>query len=186
MSGPVEEWGADLYGDPCAECGFEWSLGPWEAVRVVEELPVRFAQVLAGCTGRERCAESVWGPAAYVGHVGDDLRIWAERLAGAWLSGEVEVGGYDPDLLARARGYEGLALSGALWSLERAVADWRESAVSALRAGVVLRHAARGARRAVDVVLDNAHHGHHHVRDVGRVVGRDVPPGRARGRAVGR
>ena len=173
MSGPVESWGAELYGDPCRECG--GSVGPWEAVRLVEELPSRCRELLAGCTGRERCAGLAWTPSAYVAHVGDNLRIWAERLAGAWLSGEVAVSGYDADLLARARGYDSVGLAGALWSLERAVVDWSASVTAALRAGVVLRHAGRGPQRAEDVVRDNAHDGHHHVWDVGRIVGGDGP-----------
>lgn len=43
------------------------------------------------------------GPAAYVSHVADNLRIWSERLAGARLAGVTGVPGYDQDLLAQAR-----------------------------------------------------------------------------------
>jgi hypothetical protein len=178
---PVERWGAELYGDPCGGCGFVWSVDPWEAVRSVEALPSRCRELLAGCTGRERCADLAWTPAAYVAHVGDNLRIWAERLAGAWLSGESAVSGYDADLLARARGYDSVGPAGALWSLERAVVDWSGSVTAALRAGVVLRHAARGVLRAEDVARDNAHDGHHHLWDIGRIVGRGSPGGRPAG-----
>ena len=38
----VEKWGADLYGDPCRECGFGWKLSPAQAVASVRA--VRGAQ----------------------------------------------------------------------------------------------------------------------------------------------
>ena len=57
---------------------------------------------LAGATGRERHPDLAWTTAAYVSHVTDNLRTWAERLAGGYLAGDLAVPGYDPDLLSRA------------------------------------------------------------------------------------
>jgi len=51
---------------------------------------------------------------AYVSQVTGNLRTWAERLAGGYLAGDLEVPGYDPDLLARARHYNEVSLAGAL------------------------------------------------------------------------
>ena len=166
----MEQWGAGLYGDPCAGCGFAWSVTPQEAIRRVEELPARFRGLLAGKTGYERHPDLAWTPAAYVSHVTDTLRTGAERLAGARLSGAVDVPGYDPDLVAHARHYNEIAPAAALWSLERSVDAWAEAVTAALDVGVVLQHATRGVQRAEDVARNNAHDGYHHVWDIERIL----------------
>jgi hypothetical protein len=166
----MEKWGASLYGDPCSSCGFGWSLPPGEAIRIVEELPGRCHILLAGQTGFERHPDLAWTPAAYISHITDNLRNWAERLAGARLSGAVEVPGYDPDLIAQARHYNEIAPAAAIWSLERAVDAWAESVTAALDDEVVLRHATRGLQRAEDIARNNAHDGHHHVWDIRRIL----------------
>lgn len=167
----MERWGADLYGDPCAGCGYGWSLTPAEAVRLVQGLPDRFGQLLECCTGEERHPDLAWGPTGYVCHVVDNLRAWAEGLgAGVRLGGEVAVPGYDPDLLAEARRYHTIAPAAALWSLDRAVSAWTEAATAAVDHGVVLRHAARGIQRAADVARNNAHDAYHHVWDIERIL----------------
>lgn len=166
----MERWGANLYGDPCEGCGFGWSLTPRDAIRSVARLPARCQTLLVGHTGYERHPDLAWTPAAYVSHIADNLRNWAERLAGARLSGAVDVPGYDPDLVAEARHYNEIAPAAALWSLGHAVAAWTESVRAALDAGTVLRHATRGEQRAEDVARNNAHDGHHHVWDVTRIL----------------
>jgi hypothetical protein len=166
----MEEWGARRYGDPCSGCGFGWGLSPAEAVALVRSMPARFAERLAGASGDERHPELAWTPAAYVSHVADNLRTWSERLTGARLSGATEVPGYDPDLLARARRYDAVALAVALWSLGWAARAWAESVTAALAAGVVLHHATRGMQRAEDVARNNAHDAFHHLWDVDRII----------------
>lgn len=167
----MERWGADLYGDPCRGCGYDWSLPPQEAIHVLERLPSRFRELLDRCTGHERHPDLSWGPLGYVCHVVDNLRIWADGLAaGVRLSDEVSVPGYDPDLLAEARRYHRIAPEAALWSLERAAACWAETVTAALDRGVVLRHAARGTQRAEDVARNNAHDAYHHVWDIERIL----------------
>ncbi|OKH98959.1 hypothetical protein A6A06_25485 [Streptomyces sp. CB02923] len=140
----------------------------------MQGLPSRFGGLLAGRTGYERHPDLAWTSAAYVSHVTDNLRNWAERLAGARLSGVVEVPGYDPDLAGQARHYNEIAPAAALWSLERAVDAWVDSATAALDSGVVLQHATRGAQRAEDVARNNAHDGHHHAWDVERILAADA------------
>lgn len=166
----MENWGARLYGNPCRDCGYDWSLTPREAVALVGELPARFAEMLEGRHGGERHPELGWTAAGYVSHVTDNLRIWSERLTGARLAGAVHVPGYDPDLLARARRYDEIPAAAALWSLRHAATAWAEALTSALDDEVVLRHAARGTQRAEDVARNNAHDGHHHAWDVGRIL----------------
>ncbi|MFC1437407.1 hypothetical protein ABUW04_03985 [Streptacidiphilus sp. N1-10] len=136
----------------------------------MEELPTRFRLLLAGHSGHERHPDLAWTPAAYISHVTDNLRNWAERLAGARLSGAVDVPGYDPDLIARARHYNEIAPAAALWSLEHAVTAWVASVTDALEGGIVLRHATRGVQRAEDVARNNAHDGHHHAWDIERIL----------------
>lgn len=166
----METWGAALYGDPCRACGFEWNLTPEHAVALVREVPGGFADRLRLAMGRERHPELAWTPSAYVSHVADNLRTWAERLIGALRDGIVEVPGYDPDLLAAARRYDDISPAAALWSLTWASRAWVEAIEEALAAGVVLRHAARGPQRAGDVARNNAHDAHHHLYDVGRIL----------------
>ncbi|SIR19829.1 hypothetical protein [Micromonospora avicenniae] len=166
----MEKWGADLYGQPCRGCGFDWELSPAEAVAVVRAMPEAYAKRLADASGQERHPDLAWTSAAYVSHVTDNLRTWAERLAGGYLAGVSDVPGYDPDLLAQARHYNEIALAGALWSLRWAVEAWAEAVESALASGVVLQHATRGAQRAEDVARNNAHDAHHHLWDVERIL----------------
>jgi hypothetical protein len=166
----VEQWGASLYGDPCRECGFGWGLTPEQAIAMVREVPGGYAARLAGATGRERHPDLAWTAVAYVGHVTDNLRTWAERLAGAHLAGDLAVPGYDPDLLARARHYDELSLAGALWSLRWAATAWADAAQQALAADVTLQHATRGPQRAQDVARNNAHDAHHHLWDITRIL----------------
>lgn len=166
----MESWGAALYGDPCRECGFRWGLTPEQAVAAVAALPARYRELLAGRTGRERHPDLSWTPAAYVCHVADNLRAWAERLAGARLSGDPAVPGYDPDALAAARGYDRIGPAAALWSLEHAVPLWAGSVTEALAAGTLVQHATRGLQTAADVARNNAHDAHHHAWDVTRIL----------------
>ena len=166
----MEQWGASLYGDPCRECGFGWKLTPEQAVTVVRAAPGSYKAWLARATGRERHPDLAWTAAAYVCHVTDNLRTWAERLAGGYLAGDRAVPGYDPDLLAQARHYDEASLAGALWSLRQAAPAWTEAAEKAVAAGLVLQHATRGPQRAEDVARNNAHDTHHHLWDIGRIM----------------
>jgi hypothetical protein len=171
----VEAWGARLYGDPCRECRFDWSITPSAAASLVAAIPARYAGLLDGHDAARRYPGLDWTAGAYVCHVSDNLRVWAERLAGAALGGSPRVAGYDPDLLARARQYDQVEVSGALWSLRHAVTAWTEAVAIAGQAGVVLIHAGRGEQRPGDVARNNAHDAFHHGRDIQRILA--GPPG---------
>lgn len=84
-------------------------------------LPPRCRELLK-TYGHERYPDLAWNPAAYISQMTDNLRNWAERLAGARLSGAADVPGYDPDVLAQARHHNEIAPAAALWSLEDAAA----------------------------------------------------------------
>lgn len=176
----MESWGSALYGDPCRQCGYDWSILPAEAVTLVVSTPARYAALLTGVDGSQRHPELGWSAGGYVCHVGDNLRIWAERLAGAALGGGRQVPGYDENLLAQARAYDQVPLTGALWSLRHAARDWQQAVDLALGQDLVLVHAGRGEQTAADVARNNAHDAYHHEWDIARVL--DVVTG-ARERA---
>lgn len=165
---PVEIWGAALYGNPCRACGYEWSISFEAAVVLVSTTPSRYSDLLEGRDASLRHADLDWSAGAYVCHVTDNLRIWAERLAGAALGGETRVPGYDAGLLGRARAYNLIPLVGALWSLRHAARDWVEAVEAAVRSDVVLLHAGRGEQRTTDVARNNAHDAAHHEWDIRR------------------
>jgi len=136
----------------------------------VDGTPSELAALLVGSDGTERHPGLAWPVVAYVCHVGDNLRIWAERLAGLALGEHRPVARYDPDLLARARRYDEVALTGALWSLVAAVGEWNDAVSMAAEAGVTLVHPDRGEQTLVDVVRSNAHDVFHHCWDIRRTI----------------
>jgi hypothetical protein len=164
----MSRWGGSTYGDPCRECGFRWQLSLDDAVSVVSSTPDRVADALAERDPTRHHPDLAWSALAYVCHITDNLRIWAERLAGAALGSMSSVSPYDGDLLARARAYEGVPLQGALWSLGRAVEDWKAAILLAMERNAVLQHPERGPQTVEDVALTNAHDAHHHVWDIRR------------------
>ena len=164
----MSEWAVALYGDPCRGCGYRWTIGNGDAVIMVSEVPATFGRVLAGATGKERHPDLAWSASAYVSHVADNLRIWAERLAGVTAGAPPDVGGYDQDGLAEARGYQHIPLQAAQWSLSRSVAGWLQAVGQARTHGIVLIHPERGGQSLSDVVLANAHDAFHHRLDIER------------------
>lgn len=123
----METWGATRYGDPCRECSYDWSISTADALVLVAGIPARYAELLTGTDGRQRHPDLTWTTGAYVCHVVDNLRIWAERLAGALLGGSRQIPGYNENLLAQARAYQDVPLAGALWSLQHATRQWQEA-----------------------------------------------------------
>ena len=49
------------------------------AANIIQAAPDRFEVLLAGRDGSERCDDLGWNTAAYVIHLADVLRIWADR-----------------------------------------------------------------------------------------------------------
>ncbi|WP_181309952.1 hypothetical protein [Nocardioides campestrisoli] len=163
----VELWGAPLYGDPCRECGFAWSISPQDAVAWVRDFEQHARVAVGSLTGDERLGG--WSVAEYVSHVGDNLRHWSERVQAARLSGRTQVAGYDPDALGDARGYASIPLQVGLWSAGHAAQRWADVLGAALDEGVELQHVARGLQRAEDVARNNCHDAYHHLWDIRRI-----------------
>jgi hypothetical protein len=166
MTTDPSPWGTSTYGDPCRACGFAWTVSLDDASTQMAEVPAAYAGLLAGATGRERQADLTWSVAAYVCHVGDNLRIWSERLMGVALGAAPEVVGYDENELARARHYEDIPLESALWSLRMAVDQWLIAVTRSRPTGPVLLHPERGRQSLLEVAQSNLHDARHHQWDI--------------------
>jgi hypothetical protein len=166
----MSDWGRATYGEPCRECGYTWTVTEEQAVAIVTSSTDRLARELADVDGSLRHPALGWPVVAYVCHVADNLRIWAERLAGLAAGDTRPVGRYDQDLLAEARRYEEISLLGALWSLERASRDWTDAVGLAHGAAITLVHPDRGDQSLLDVVRSNAHDVFHHGVDIRRTI----------------
>jgi hypothetical protein len=164
----VNEWHRERYGDPCNECGFDWSIGYREALAVADAIPARCAEALNGRTGSERSPALAWSAGEYVCHIVDNFRIWAERLAAAGRGTSVVLTPYDCDALAEARAYRAVPLEGSLWSLGLAEREWRDAVQLAEGARSVLVHPERGQQTVEEVVRGNVHDAVHHHWDIQR------------------
>ena len=165
----MDEWGPRTYGEPCRECGFSWNAPVPDAVASVAAFPAALADELAYTSGAERGAGLSWSVTAYVAHVSDNLRIWAERIAGITMGGSSAVTSYDENLLAAARGYDALSSQGATWGLKRSVRDWIE-AVAGAPADLRMTHPERGVLELDQIVRSNAHDAMHHLWDIRRIL----------------
>jgi len=165
----MSDWGRGYYGDPCRECGYSWSIEVDDAVRLIQAVPERYAALIGEGDGSARGAGLEWSSGAYVCHVADNLRIWAERLVGAARGSSRPVAPYDADLLARARNYGAVPVEGALWSVRLAAAAWEEAVELGATGRVVLAHPERGPQTVSDVVRNNAHDAYHHAWDIERI-----------------
>jgi hypothetical protein len=162
----MNDWGSQTWGEPCRECGFSWDTPAEQALATMTTVPARFRAVTDDATGTETGAGLTWSVGAYVCHVADNLRIFAERLVGVSRSGNPRVAAYDQDELAAARHYEDIPLVGAQWSLERAVDDWLSAVAMARAAGATFDHPERGHYQWSDVVTSNLHDALHHEHDI--------------------
>jgi hypothetical protein len=134
---------------------------------MVAGLPERLGVLLSGASGEERHPALGWSVTGYVAHVGDNLRIWAERLAQVTRGGSAVVAGYDENALARARVYDALGLAGTLWTLERSTRDWL-AAVDLAAPDLTMDHAERGVIGLEDLIKTSAHDALHHEWDIER------------------
>jgi hypothetical protein len=165
-----EPWGAGLYGDPCRECGFGWAISAEDAIELTAGVPARYRALLEHATGYERHPDLSWNASAYVSHVADNLRMWAERLAGIRISGQHRAPAYDQDLMAEARHYNEIDKAAALWALDHAVSLWLDGVTSALALGLEVDHATRGVMSATDIIRANTHDAYHHAWDIERIL----------------
>ena len=158
----IEEWG-----NPCRECGFDWTQAPESVIAAVEALPDRFDALLAGHTGDETASDAppgqpIWSAKAYVFHVADNLRIFAERLEGVFAGAPTTLAAYDQDDLAAARDYDAMSLQSALWSVRTATEMWVAAARESLIRPFTYQHAERGELNAAEITRGPGHDALHH------------------------
>lgn len=168
-------WWIAQWGDPCRECGFDWSQSPATAIAAVEALPDQFDSLLAGRIGDEQAADAhpgqpSWSAKAYVFHVADNLRIFAERLEGVFAGAPTTLAAYDQDELAAARNYDAMSVQSALWSMRTATETWAAAARESLARGGTYLHAERGELNAAEITRGPAHDAVHHLLDVRRAL----------------
>jgi hypothetical protein len=159
----------DRYGDPCRACGFLWALDDESCRRIIDDAPKSYAALLVGRVGLEQHPDLAWNASAYVAHVADNTRIWAERVAGTALGDAGRVVPYDEEALGRARNYDGLGLQGATWSLARAIGDWQAAEALADHDHILLLHPEQGRLELSQVRRVVAHELHHHAADLHRI-----------------
>jgi hypothetical protein len=153
----------------CAECGFAWSATGDEAMAVVEDGPARLARLLEGWNGAVPPNSPVWSPSAYVWHVGDVVRAWAERLHSLGNDPAADWASFDPDELARARHYDALPASSGSWALARSV-DALVLSLEPLEGDTPFMHPQWGSGTVADALRWLAHETEHHALDVRRGV----------------
>ena len=151
----------------CAECGFSWLTTGDQALVEVRGGPARFARQLHGRDVTVAPAPEMWSPSAYVWHVGDVVRAWAERLHSLGTDPDAAWAGFDPDELARARRYDALPGSSGPWSLARSV-DALVQSIEPLATGTPFEHPEWGSGTVADALRWLAHETVHHELDVRR------------------
>ncbi len=155
------------HGSSCAECGFSWLATGDEALAEVRDGPDRFARLLEDRRATVSPAPETWSPAAYVWHVGDVVRAWAERLHSLAADPEAAWAGFDPDELARARHYDTLPATTGPWALARSV-DALVLALEPLTTETSFLHPEWGSGTVADALRWLAHEMVHHELDVRR------------------
>lgn len=166
----MSDWGSNKYGDPCRECGFVWTISLAEAVALLASIPARFREALGDHDASARHPDLTWSAGAYVAHVGDNLHIFAERIAALDLGAYGDTVPYDPDQLAEARQYEHIPILGALWSLDHAVADIIEAVEHSEGKEITMIIDDRGPQNLTDILRTTTHDAWHHVWDVQRTL----------------
>lgn len=154
----------------CAECGFSWLTESRGALDAVERAPGRFEELLAGTDGTVAPAPEVWSPSAYVWHVSDLVRAWAERLHSLAVDPQAAWAGFDPDELAQARHYDALPQASGPWAVARSVDALRKS-LGSLASDTAFTHPEWGSGTVADALRWLAHEAVHHDLDVRRGLG---------------
>ncbi len=149
----------------CPECGFPWSTGVEDAIAMVGESPLLFAQALASVDAATTSPSGVWSPTQYLWHMVDVLRIGTERLWTLEVDADAGLPSWDENDLARVRRYGDLSASVGMIAYERAVETWVGAAKNT-PPGASATHSELGALSTADVIRRNAHEAQHHLLDI--------------------
>lgn len=165
--GSVNDYLVARYGDPCRECGFVWTLDLRTARDLVEGADARLAVLRDFPATTPVLPRGTWGAAGYVAHLADSVRIWAGRLAATSLDPAAAIVTYEEGALGAIMGYASASIEGSLWTLTRAIGDWK-AARSLAGCGVHLDHPEQGLLTVDEVQAILAHEVHHHSKDLWR------------------
>jgi hypothetical protein len=168
----VNEYNRSRFGDPCRTCGFDWLTDSDTCRQIVGGAATRFRVLLSRRDGSEQDGGLEWNARAYVAHVADGMRIWAERVAAVALGAVGPIVTYDESVLGEVRGYQDLALQGGLWSLERASGDWQAAEALADGSDLLLDHPEQGSIALSEVRRIVAHDVEHHAFDLSIILKR--------------
>ena len=159
-----------MYGeDPpsrCPQCEFAWDLDFDDTLKVIRDAPSQIAGQLDGRDGLATPSDGSWNAVAYVWHLTDLARAWAERWVQISHDPGSELIGFDPDDLADARNYRRLPAAPGLWALRGAVQQLLD-ATGLLSADSEFLHGDWGRGTVTDAMRWLAHEFRHHEMDIG-------------------
>jgi hypothetical protein len=149
----------------CPTCGYRWSIDETDALALIEAGPDRYDAILAGKDGMRHQPDGSWNATAYLWHLTDLMRSWAERWVQIREAPGSRLVGFDPDVLAEARGYRSLPTHPGLWALRSSVDTFIE-VTSMITPETSFEHGDWGTGDVADALRWLGHEIHHHVGDV--------------------
>ena len=151
--------------DTCAACGWQWSTSAEDSLAAITGAPARYAELLADRNGLAPAADGGWNATAYLWHLTDLARSWAERWVQVRASPGSLLVGWDPDVLAEARNYRALPTTAALWALDDAVSSFVDQC-RATDVNLPFQHGEWGRGSVADAIRWLGHEFVHHEGDV--------------------
>lgn len=140
-------------------------MDPVDAREAIARAPDRYIELLADRDGMAPAADGGWNATAYVWHLTDLARSWAER----WVQVRTDPGsllvGWDPDELAEARGYRALPTAPATWAMRDAVSAFL-GRCDEVDLGASFEHGDWGRGSVADGIRWLGHEFTHHQLDV--------------------
>jgi hypothetical protein len=149
----------------CPACGYDWTIDASDALRLIVSSPDRFEAALDGRDGMHPQADGSWNATAYLWHLTDLARSWAERWVQIGTAPGSRLVGFDPDELADVRGYRSLPTSAGLWALRSGVGTFVEI-TGTLPLDTPFDHGDWGMGDVADALRWLGHEFHHHEMDV--------------------
>jgi hypothetical protein len=149
----------------CPACGYRWDTAWVDALDMIEFAPDEIRRILDGRDGMQAQADGSWTASAYIWHLTDLATIWSERWIQISHSPDEPLVGFDPDILADARGYRDLPTSAGLWALGRAVSTFVTTTRS-VPPDSTFEHGDWGRGTVGDAVRWLGHEFHHHTGDI--------------------
>jgi len=162
-------------GGRCEQCGFDWTITPEDAEKLILETPTVTATLIGDRwdDARRKPGPKTWSPTGYVWHMTDAIGIWAERLKAIADDPKAPIVGFDQDDLADVRGYDKLSPVAALWAFERRVRDFNDALELHPDREKPFDHPDFGSWSVAKVVVWMAHDLFHHTHDISQGMARE-------------